>query len=117
MENNTTTVTTVCNAQLDEENEYGNPKICETKLDEEQHGRFVKNLAGKDRFGNRLSNRFQMGCIRLDCPNCGTVHHVCNVCHGSGPAGYYQGESSGKMLACDNCNSEEATRQKRDSHF
>lgn len=111
-------ITMMCHAELDETNEHGNPKTCTTELSEEEHGQFVKNPRGEDRFGNRLEERFQMGCIRLTCPDCGTVHHACNMCHDEpGGPGYYRGESTGKMLACDNCNMREAQRQRQDPYF
>ena len=107
-------ITMVCHGELDEKTESGNQKVCQTELSEEEHGHFMKNPRGEDRWGNRLEDRFQMGCIRLTCPNCGTVHHVCNMCHDAAfPNGYYRGESTGDRLACDNCNQREAQRQRR----
>lgn len=110
-------ITMVCHGELDEQNEHGNQKVCDTELSEEEHGQFLKHPRGEDRFGNRLEDRFQMGCIRLTCPDCGTVHHVCNMCFDAdGANGWYRGESTGEMLACDNCNHREAARQRQDPY-
>lgn len=103
-----------CRASLDETNEHGNPKLCEAELNEEDHGQFIRSPRGEDRHGTRLEDRFEMGCIRLTCPECGTVHHVCNMCHDEdGGPGWYRGESTGDLLACDNCNAREAARQRQ----
>jgi hypothetical protein len=48
--------------------------------------------------------------LRLRCPDCGTNHTVCPICHGGG---WYRGESTGNMLACHCCNPSEAARQMR----
>lgn len=111
---NKTKIETVCRAELNETNEYGNKKTCDTQLDENNHGVFLKNPRGKDRFGNRLEERFETGCVRLTCPECGTYHHICNVCDGNG---YFVGDDTGKRLACHNCRPQEAERQRRDPHF
>lgn len=83
--------------------------VCDTKLNGNE-GEFINNPRGKDRDGNKLEERFEMGCIRLTCPECKTVHYICNMCGGDG---WYRGDSTGNRIACDNCNLMESERQRR----
>lgn len=50
----------------------------------------------------------------LRCDECRAERVVCPVCTtAEGGPGWYRGESTGKMLACDCCNAKEAARQRR----
>lgn len=87
-----------------------------TTLSFEEHGRFMRHLSGKDRFDTPLRERFESAALRFDCPTCGQQHYLCPICSdedGTGPPGWFRGESSGEMIACHNCNAAEAARQER----
>lgn len=101
-------ITHMCNVEVD-------GKLCKTKLNENKHGKFINNPRGEDRHGNRLEERFEMGCMRLTCPECNTHHYICNMCGDDDrtPPGWYIGDSTGESIPCDNCNSREAARQRR----
>lgn len=88
---------------------------CNTKLNSSENGEFINNPKGTDKNGIRLENRFQMGCVKITCPNCDTVHYRCNMCYSNDgtPTGWYVGDSSGETIPCDNCNEEEVARQNR----
>lgn len=89
--------------------------LCHTELTKRKHGQFTRNPRGEDRHGNRLSERFSMGCIKLTCPECSTDHYLCNMCAGDDqtPPGWYIGDSTKESIPCDNCNSAEVARQGR----
>ena len=92
-----------CYEPTGEENEWGNEKLCETTVTYED-----------DYVGMVPHNSMEGKALRLRCPECGKNHDVCPVCEGGG---WYRGESTGKQLACHNCNAGEAARQDRDPFF
>lgn len=51
----------------------------------------------------------------FECPRCKKKHYRCPVCtdEDNTPAGWFRGESTGKQLACHNCNEREYIRQQR----
>jgi len=97
------------------ENEWGNPTRCDRELTFDDHGRFVRHLSGD------LRERFTSGAaLRFECPDCSNVAYRCPICSDPddhAPPGWFTGDSTGKQLACTNCNPREAARQDRDPYF
>lgn len=56
--------------------------------------------------------------LKFRCSECGAVHHRCPVCttDDATPAGWYEGESTGKQLACHLCNEQEYAAQQQDPY-
>lgn len=95
-------LTTYCREETGEENEWGNPEICDTELTYED-----------DYVGLARKPEWEGKALRLKCDECGSHTHVCPVCHGGG---WYRGESTGKQLACHVCNTREYRRQTRSAY-
>lgn len=98
-----------CTAETDD------ASVCDTEIEYSEHGTYQEPLAGTDRRGTPLRDRFERSALRFKCPDCGAVHHACPVCYGDGTPGWFRGATSGEMIACHNCNSGEAARQRRQS--
>ena len=95
-------------------NDHGHPQTCGTELTGEDHATFVRSPRGEDSHGQRLEDRFQQDALRWDCPDCGATLWTCPVCYDDrGGPGWFVGDSTGDMLACHNCNAQEAARQSR----
>lgn len=92
-------LTVTCYNKTGEENEDGNPEVCNNKLTYED-----------DFEGMAFKNGWEGKALRLVCDECGGSQLVCPVCHGGG---WYQGEQSGTHLACHVCNIREHQRQLR----
>jgi hypothetical protein len=88
-----------CDKETGEENEWGNPELCDNILTYEDD---FSGLVRKQGWEGRA--------LRLVCDECGNSTLVCQVCHGGG---WYKGESTGKLLACHVCNTREYWQQQR----
>jgi predicted RNA-binding Zn-ribbon protein involved in translation (DUF1610 family) len=87
-------------------NKHGNPERCDATIRYEEHGTFLSSVPAD------LRDRYEAAVLKLVCPACGEAHYRCPICtDADGAPGWFRGESTGEMLACHNCNAQEAARQ------
>lgn len=90
--------------------ENGNQKRCDTTIRYEDHGTYLQHVPSD------LRDRYEAAALKLVCPACGEVHYRCPVCADSKTPGYFRGETTNDLIACHNCNAQEAARQTRRGH-
>lgn len=81
-------------------NEYGNQMRCDRTLEWADHGTYTKHPP--------RDSGFEAGALRFECPDCGNVTFVCNICSNDDAApGWFRTDSDGAPMPCHNCNQQE----------
>lgn len=102
-------ITFRCYNQIETDDEDEPVTACDTEITEPDH------KVGMVRTEAREHGMEQA--LKFICPGCGKAHFICPVCFDAeGSTGWFRGESTGKMLACHNCNQREYERQRRDPY-
>lgn len=82
-------------------------KLCDTLLT------YDDNYVTMTRGSAARREGFSDSALVFDCHECGHRTLICPVCGDSDTPGYFRGETTGELIACHNCNMEEAIRQTR----